>query len=75
MIPRFTLCRYPIWFYIVILVIVRWVTFRLRKPGKGAQVNLEMLKNALNQLGHWKDQGLSIDKEWLQNNLNQKLIQ
>ena len=40
---------------------------------KGASININMLKNALNQHGPWKDKQVDIDKEWLRKNLNQKI--
>jgi len=40
---------------------------------QGVTPNLDLLKNALVQLGPWKDQNLNIDREWLVAALHEKI--
>ena len=36
-------------------------------------VNFEMLESALNQLGPWEGEGVKVSKEWLHENLNERI--
>ncbi|NOX07954.1 MAG: nucleotidyl transferase AbiEii/AbiGii toxin family protein [Gammaproteobacteria bacterium] len=40
---------------------------------QGVTPNLLLLQNALIQYGPWKDQGLNIDQDWLENALGEKI--
>ena len=40
---------------------------------QGITPNLELLNNALEQYGPWKDESLNVDREWLVNNLSEKI--
>lgn len=42
---------------------------------QGIKINFELLKNALNQMGPWQDQNISINQTWLITQLQSKVAQ